>query len=59
MEVMAAEKCAICDETVDPGDYRVKRCTECGSWFCYRHLGQYKSQCTLCGTYSLKNLYGR
>ena len=56
---MAEEACAICGEKVDPDDYRVKRCTECGAWFCYLHLGQYKAQCTLCGTYSLKNLYGR
>lgn len=51
--------CAICGEPVDPEDYRVKSCTECGSWYCYRHLGQYKAQCTPCGTYTLKNLYGR
>lgn len=56
---MAEEKCKICGEPVDPNDYRVKKCSECGSWFCYLHLGQYKSQCTPCKTYSLKNCYGR
>ena len=56
---MAEVVCAICGAAADSEDYRVKRCTECGSWFCYLHLGQYKAQCTLCGTYSLKNLHGR
>ena len=56
---MAQETCAICGEAVDPADYRVKQCTECGSWYCFQHLGQYKAQCTPCRTYSLKNLHGR
>lgn len=56
---MARVTCAICGITIDPDDYRVKQCSECGSWFCYLHLGQYKSQCTPCKTYSLKNCYGR
>jgi DNA-directed RNA polymerase subunit RPC12/RpoP len=56
---MTETKCAICGEPVDPGDYRVKQCTTCGSWFCYKHLGQYKALCNLCKTYTLKNLYGR
>ena len=56
---MAQVTCAVCGESAESDDYRVKRCTECGSWFCYRHLGQYKSQCMLCKTYTLKNLYGR
>jgi hypothetical protein len=56
---MPSEICKICGEPVDPKDFRVKRCTECGSWFCYLHLGQYKAQCTPCKTYSLKNCYGR
>ncbi|MBT0665135.1 hypothetical protein KI809_12580 [Geobacter pelophilus] len=56
---MALVTCAVCGETADSDDYRVKNCTVCGSWYCYRHLGQYKSQCTSCKTYTLKNLFGR
>jgi hypothetical protein len=56
---MAQITCAICGDLADSDDYHVKQCTECGSWFCYRHLGQYKSQCTPCKTYTLKNCYGR
>jgi hypothetical protein len=57
--MMAQVTCAICGDSVDSDDYRVKQCSECGSWFCYKHLGQYKAQCTPCKTYSLKNCYGR
>lgn len=53
------KRCATCGVAVDPRDYRVKQCTECGSWYCYKHLGQYKAQCIPCKTYSLKNLHGR
>ncbi len=58
-ESTSMKTCAICGEVVDPCDYRVKQCIKCGSWFCYKHLGQYKAQCTLCTTYTLRNLYGR
>jgi predicted nucleic acid binding AN1-type Zn finger protein len=53
------KRCATCGDVVDPSDYRVKQCTVCGSWYCYKHLGQYKAQCIPCKTYSLKNCYGR
>jgi hypothetical protein len=53
------KRCATCGEVVDPNDYHVKQCTVCGSWYCYKHLGQYKQQCIPCKTYSLKNCYGR
>lgn len=53
------KRCATCGDVVDPNDYRVKQCTQCGSWYCYKHLGQYKAQCIPCKTYSLKNCYGR
>lgn len=56
---MAHVLCTTCGDSADSEDYHVKRCTECGSWFCYRHLGQYKAQCTSCKTYTLKNFYGR
>ena len=53
------KRCATCGDVVDPSDYHVKQCTVCGSWYCYKHLGQYKQQCIPCKTYSLKNCYGR
>jgi predicted nucleic acid binding AN1-type Zn finger protein len=53
------KRCATCGVVVDPSDYHVKQCTICGSWYCYKHLGQYKAQCIPCKTYSLKNCYGR
>ena len=56
---MSQKKCATCGVEVDPNDYHVKQCTECGSWYCYKHLGQYKQQCIPCKTYTLKNCYGR
>lgn len=56
---MAQVTCAICGDSADSDDYNVKQCCKCGSWFCYRHLGQYKTQCTPCKTYTLTNCYGR
>jgi len=57
--MMAQVTCAICGDTADSDDYQVKQCSKCGSWFCYKHLGQYKTQCTPCKTYTLTNCYGR
>ena len=56
---MSQEVCATCGVTVDTDDYNVKQCTECGSWYCYLHVGQYKAQCIPRKTYSLNNLHGR
>jgi Zn finger protein HypA/HybF involved in hydrogenase expression len=56
---MAIVKCAICGEEVDSEFYGVKQCSNCGLWFCYKHQGQYKSQCIVCKEYALKNKYGR
>jgi len=55
---MAMEKCAICSKEIDTEYYLVKKCSKCGSWFCYDHLGQYKWQCMKCLTYTLSNIYG-
>jgi hypothetical protein len=55
---MATEKCAICKKEIDTEYYLVKKCSKCGSWFCYHHLGQYNWQCLLCMTYTLSNVYG-
>lgn len=52
---MATEKCATCDKEIDTESIHVKKCSECGAWFCHDHLGQYKWQCVLCKAYSLTN----
>ena len=56
---MAIVKCAICGDEVDSEHYGVKQCAKCSLWFCYKHCGQYKSQCIVCKEYALKNKYGR
>lgn len=52
---MTTKRCATCGVEIDTESIQDKKCSECGAWFCGKHVGQYKFQCVLCKAYALSN----